>query len=160
LSGDNEKTREELEPHFGKNLHYFQSPKDKLNFTKRLQSQGEQVLMFGDGLNDAGALQQSNVGVVIAADTNNFTPACDAILDAKSFTQLPQFSKYMRGCLRLVYMAYGLAFMYNLIGLSYAVRGELSPLIAAILMPASSVTIVLFGVLSGTFLACYLSLEY
>ena len=153
LSGDNEKTRKELEPHFGKNLHYFQSPKDKLNFTKNLQSQGEQVLMFGDGLNDAGALQQSNVGVVIAEDTNNFTPACDAILDAKSFTQLPRFSKYMEGCLRLVYMAYGLAFIYNLIGLSYAVRGELSPLIAAILMPASSITIVLFGVFSGTFLA-------
>jgi Cu+-exporting ATPase len=159
LSGDNEKTREELKPHFGKNLHYFQSPKDKLNFTKKLQSQGEQVLMFGDGLNDAGALQQSNVGVVIAEDTNNFTPACDAILDAKSFTQLPQFSKYMRGCLRLVYMAYGLAFMYNLIGLSYAVRGELSPLIAAILMPASSITIVLFGVLSGTFLAWKIGLD-
>jgi Cu+-exporting ATPase len=159
LSGDNEKTREELKPHFGKNLHYFQSPKDKLNFTKKLQSQGEQVLMFGDGLNDAGALQQSNVGVVIAEDTNNFTPACDAILDAKSFTQLPQFSKYMRGCLGLVYMAYGLAFMYNLIGLSYAVRGELSPLIAAILMPASSITIVLFGVLSGTFLAWKIGLD-
>ncbi len=153
LSGDNEKTRKELEPYFGKNLHYLQSPKDKLNFTKQLQSQGEQVLMFGDGLNDAGALQQSNVGVVIAEDTNNFTPACDAILDAKSFPQLPRFSKYMQGCLRLVYMAYGLAFIYNLIGLSYAVQGELSPLIAAILMPASSITIVLFGVFSGTFLA-------
>lgn len=158
LSGDNEKTRKELEPYFGKNLHYFQSPKDKLNFTKNLQSKNEKVLMFGDGLNDAGALQQSDVGVVIAEDTNNFTPACDAILDAKSFTQLPRFVKYMQGCLRLVYMAYGLAFIYNLIGLSYAVQGELSPLIAAILMPASSVTIVLFGVLSGTFLAWKLKL--
>lgn len=158
LSGDNEKTREELEPHFGKNLHYFQSPKDKLNFTKNLQLQGGKVLMFGDGLNDAGALQQSDVGVVIAEDTNNFTPACDAILDAKSFNQLPRFAKYMTGCLRLVYMAYGLAFIYNLIGLSYAVQGELSPLIAAILMPASSITIVLFGVFSGTFLAWKLGL--
>ncbi len=158
LSGDNEKTRKELEPHFGKNLHYFQSPKDKLNFTKNLQSQDEKVLMFGDGLNDAGALQQSDVGVVIAEDTNNFTPACDAILDAKSFTQLPRFVRYMRGCLRLVYMAYGLAIIYNIIGLSYAVQGELSPLIAAILMPASSITIVLFGVFSGTFLAWKLDL--
>ncbi len=158
LSGDNEKTRKELEPHFGKNLHYFQSPKDKLNFTKKLQSQDERVLMFGDGLNDAGALQQSDVGVVIAEDTNNFTPACDAILDAKSFFQLPRFAEYMKGCLRLVYMAYGLAFIYNIIGLSYAIQGELSPLIAAILMPASSITIVLFGVFSGTFLAWKLGL--
>lgn len=158
LSGDNEKTKKELEPYFGENLHYFQSPKDKLDFTKTLQSNGEKVLMFGDGLNDAGALQQSNVGVVITEDTNNFTPACDAILDAQVFEKLPQFSKYMQGCLRLVYMAYGLAFIYNLIGLSYAVQGELSPLIAAILMPASSITIVLFGVFSGTFLAWKLGL--
>lgn len=153
LSGDNEKSRADLAPLFGENLHYFQSPKDKLNFIKNLQSKGEKVLMFGDGLNDAGALQQSDVGVVIAEDTNNFTPACDAILAADAFDQLPNFTKYMQGCLRLVYAAYGLAFLYNIIGLSYAVQAKLSPVIAAILMPASSVTIVLFGVLSGTFLA-------
>ena len=109
--------------------------------------------MMGDGLNDAGALQQSDVGVVIAEDTNNFTPACDAILDARSFSLIPKLMKYVKGCMRLVYMAYGLAFIYNVIGLSYAVTAKLSPIIAAILMPASSVTIVLFGVLSGTYLA-------
>ncbi|MFK8006292.1 MAG: heavy metal translocating P-type ATPase metal-binding domain-containing protein [Saprospiraceae bacterium] len=158
LSGDNEKSRADLMPFFDKNLYYFQSPKDKLNFIKKLQSTGEKVLMLGDGLNDAGALQQSDVGVVIAENTNNFTPACDAILSADSFIQLPQFSKYMQGCLRLVYAAYGLAFLYNIVGLSYAIQAKLSPVIAAILMPASSVTIVFFGVLSGTFLAWKLGL--
>ncbi|MEM6963304.1 MAG: heavy metal translocating P-type ATPase metal-binding domain-containing protein [Bacteroidota bacterium] len=159
LSGDNEKSRKDLTPYFGKNLHYFQSPKDKLNFIKKLQERGESVLMLGDGLNDAGALQQSDVGMVIAENTNNFTPACDAILDANAFRVLPHFFRYIKGCLKLVYIAYGLAFIYNVIGLSYAVQAKLSPVVAAILMPASSITIVLFGVLSVTFLAWKIGLQ-
>ncbi len=158
LSGDNDQTRLELSPFFGKNLHYLQSPNDKLNFIKNLQSQGEKVLMLGDGLNDAGALRQSDIGMVIAENTNNFNPACDAILDAKAFSKLPQFITYAEGCIRLVYVAYGLALLYNSIGLSFAVRGALSPVIAAILMPASSITIVLFGVLASTLLAWRLDL--
>ena len=158
LSGDNNQTRLELTPSFGENLHYFQSPKDKLNFIKKLQDKGEKVLMLGDGLNDAGALRQSDVGMVVAENTNNFNPACDAILDAKVFSKLPQFIKYTEGCIRLVYVSYGLAFLYNIVGLSFAVRGDLSPVIAAILMPASSITIVLFGVLASTFWAWRLGL--
>ena len=102
--------------------------------------------MLGDGLNDAGALQQADVGIVIAEDTNNFTPACDAILDAQQFRMLPDFIRYAQSSLKVVYGAYGLAFIYNVIGLSFAVQGTLSPVIAAILMPLSSVTIVAFGV--------------
>ena len=159
LSGDNANTRRELQPVFKENLHYFQSPKDKLDFIKKLQLQGEKVMMLGDGLNDAGALQQSEIGIVIAEDTNNFTPASDAILAASSFSRLPKFAKYIDGCIRLVYMAYGIALLYNIIGLSFAVQAKLSPVIAAILMPVSSITIVLFGVLSGTWLAWKLKLS-
>jgi len=158
LSGDTEKSRTDLTPYFGEHLHYQQSPMDKLNFIKNLQTGGASVLMIGDGLNDAGALKQSDVGIVIADDTNNFTPACDAILAAAAFGQLPVFIKYMKRCYQLIFVAYGLAFLYNIIGLSFAVQGQLSPVIAAILMPASSVTIVLFGVLSSTFLAWRLRL--
>jgi len=98
LSGDNANTRSELQPFFSENLHYSQSPKDKLDFIKQLQAQGEKVMMLGDGLNDAGALQQSEVGIVIAEDTNNFTPASDAILSADAFSKLPRFAKYIKGC--------------------------------------------------------------
>ena len=153
LSGDNDKTQKELAPFFDENLHYLQSPNDKLEFIKKLQNEGEKVLMLGDGLNDAGALRQCDVGIVIAENTNNFNPACDAILDASSFSQLPQFLKFVKGCIRLVYVAYSLAFIYNIIGLSYAIKGKLSPVIAAILMPASSITIVLFGIIASTILA-------
>ena len=105
--------------------------------------------MLGDGLNDAGALQQSDVGIVISENTNNFSPACDGILQADKFSQLPQLIQLAKSGTRIVNRAYLLAFCYNIVGLSYAVTGNLHPVVAAILMPLSSVTIVLFGVLSG-----------
>lgn len=147
LSGDNDKEQVALAKWLPKaNLHFNQSPKGKLQFIQQLQIQQEKVVMFGDGLNDAGALQQADIGIVITEDTNNFTPACDAILDARQFDRLPDFICYAQQSLKVVYAAYGLAFIYNIIGLSFAVQGILSPVIAAILMPLSSITIVAFGV--------------
>jgi Cu+-exporting ATPase len=155
LSGDNKQEKKRLTPFFThpEDLRFEQSPKDKLHFIEELQSEGKQVLTMGDGLNDAGALKQSHVGVVITENTNNFTPACDAILHASRFERLPDMIDYARKSIKLVYMAYGLAFIYNVIGLSFAVQGLLSPVIAAILMPASSITIVLFGMGSSNLLA-------
>lgn len=155
LSGDNERERNKLEPLFdrGADLHFRQTPKDKLAFIKDLQNQGEKVLMLGDGLNDAGALKQSDVGIVLADNTNNFTPASDAIMDAPLIKQLPGFLHFAGGNLKLVYAAYLLALLYNIIGLSFAMRAALTPVIAAILMPASSITIVVFGVMSSSLLA-------
>ncbi|MBK6949678.1 MAG: heavy metal translocating P-type ATPase metal-binding domain-containing protein [Haliscomenobacter sp.] len=155
LSGDNEREREQLTPLFegAGQMHFRMSPKEKLQFVKRLQEEGAQVMMIGDGLNDAGALKQSNLGIVITEDTNNFTPASDAILHASSYTRLPQLLRFARKSVHLVYGAYGFALAYNLIGLSFAVQGALSPLVAAILMPLSSVTIVLFGLVGSNLLA-------
>ena len=156
LSGDRATERPILEKYFAADhLHFDQSPRDKLEFIDGLKHKsGENViLMIGDGLNDAGALQRSDVGIVIAEDTNNFTPACDAILDASRFETLPSLIKLARKSINVVYMSYGLAFVYNAIGLSYAVQGALSPVIAAILMPLSSITIVLFGVGVSTLIA-------
>ncbi len=155
LSGDNDQARALLAPLFGdeKRLYFRQSPQEKLAFVKDLQREGRRVLMLGDGLNDAGALKQSDAGVVIAEDTNNFTPACDAILKADRFDRLPRFMAFARRSLNLVYLSYAFALVYNIIGLSFAVRGALSPIVAAILMPLSSITIVLLGVLSSNWLA-------
>jgi Cu+-exporting ATPase len=161
LSGDNERERQYLLPRFAPNhesritnhesrTHFNQSPHDKLNFIKSKQSDGETVLMLGDGLNDAGALRQADVGIVVAEDVNNFTPACDAVLDAKQFGQLPQYLEFAKKGIHLVYAAWILAALYNVVGLWFAVRGELSPVVAAILMPLSSLTIVGFGLASTT----------
>jgi P-type Cu+ transporter len=160
LSGDNERERQFLSPRFDHGINtplggagglfFNQSPHDKLNFIKAKQSEAEIVLMLGDGLNDAGALRQADVGIVVAEDVNNFTPACDAVLDAKHFAQLPDFLEFAKKGIHLVYAAWILAALYNVVGLWFAVRGELSPVVAAILMPLSSLTIVGFGLASTT----------
>lgn len=153
LSGDNDAARSELERYFpADQLHFGQSPHDKLAFVKNLQEEGRKVLMIGDGLNDAGALQQSEVGMVVTEDVNNFTPACDIILSSRQFADLQQVSRYGKATIKVVYLAFVLAFIYNVIGLSFAVQGLLSPLIAAILMPLSSITIAVVGVLGSSWL--------
>lgn len=154
LSGDHDRELEHLRPLFPpqSELRFRQSPHDKLEFVKSLQTRGQHVLMTGDGLNDAGALRRAEVGLVITESSNNFTPASDAIVEANRFTDLPILLRFARGSIRLVYAAFILAFIYNIIGLSFAVRGALSPVIAAILMPLSSITIVAFGVASSQIL--------
>ena len=137
-----------MAPHFpdADTMLFNRSPQDKLDFVKSLQRFGRRVLMLGDGLNDAGALQQSDVGIVVSENTNNFTPACDAILRADEFARLPQFVRMAQASVRIVNMSYIVALTYNSIGLSFGVSGSLSPLVAAVLMPISSISIVLFGV--------------
>lgn len=101
-------------------------------------------MMIGDGLNDAGALAQSNVGVSISEDVNIFSPACDGILDASQFDRIHQFLKLSKKSITVIKTSFALSLFYNVIGISIALMGWLSPLVAAILMPISTVTIVGF----------------
>lgn len=157
LSGDNNSEKAHLEKMLGKGvpLLFSQKPGDKLSFIQTLQKNGHKVMMIGDGLNDAPSLQQSDVGIAVADGINNFTPACDAIIEA---SQLPLLHKFMRLCTinkRIVIASFVLSILYNIAGLSFAVQGKLSPLIAAILMPASSLSILLL-----TFGCSYLYAKY
>lgn len=155
LTGDNEAEKTTLEQIFGsdRSLHFNQSPADKLSYISRLRSQGHKVLMIGDGLNDAGALLHSNVGITIADDVYHFSPACDAILRSDRFAALHRFISFTRTSLTIVYISFTLSFLYNIFGLWFAVRGLLTPIFAAILMPISSVSVVAFASLSIAFLA-------
>ncbi|RLD66756.1 MAG: heavy metal translocating P-type ATPase [Bacteroidetes bacterium] len=146
ISGDNDAERERLQELFGKDtdLHFDQSPLDKLEYIKALKEKGHKVLMVGDGLNDAGALNESYVGISIADDVFNFSPASDAILEANQFIRLPELLNYSHKGLKIVYASFTISFLYNVFGIGLAVCGILSPIIAAILMPISSVTVVAF----------------
>lgn len=84
-------------------------------------------MMVGDGLNDAGALQQSDVGVTVSESSAALTPASDAILDAKALPRLPQMMHLTRRARRIVFASLGLSLMYNVTGVSFAVSGHLTP---------------------------------
>ena len=146
LSGDNDGERERLENLLppGTQLYFGQKPEDKLNFIKNLQQKGKTVMMVGDGLNDAGALKQSDVGIAISENTNVFSPACDGILEASRFEQFAEYISVAKRGSRIINYAFLFSLFYNLIGLSFAVTGHLKPVVAAILMPLSSISIVVF----------------
>lgn len=155
LSGDNPAEKENLKKFFNEksDLLFNQSPEDKLNYIKHLQSKKEKVMMIGDGLNDAGALSQSDVGISVTEDVSNFTPASDAIVAAEVLNRLPVFLRYSKDSINVIYVNFGISFFYNVIGLSFAVQGLLSPLIAAVLMPLSSITVVSVATLVTNYMA-------
>jgi Cu+-exporting ATPase len=147
LSGDNERERERFRALFGADarLNFNQSPLDKLGFIQRLQQQGKTVMMVGDGLNDAGALKQSDVGVAVVEKIGAFSPASDVILDAARVPQLFEILTLARRAARIVKISFGISAAYNVIGVSIAAAGLLSPVVCAVLMPVSSVSVVLFA---------------
>jgi Cu+-exporting ATPase len=145
LSGDNESEEERLVHLFGTDatLRFYQGPEDKLRYIKHLQATKARVIMIGDGLNDAGALKQSNVGIAVAEQSNNFTPSSDAIIGAEQLPKLYQFIHLCRNNRSIIHASFILSIVYNIIGLFFAIQGNLSPLLAAILMPSSSLSILL-----------------
>ncbi|MDI6050245.1 heavy metal translocating P-type ATPase metal-binding domain-containing protein [Flavobacterium sp. XS2P24] len=155
LSGDNEGERATLEQLLpkGTELIFNQKPEQKLEFIKNLQEKGKNVMMVGDGLNDAGALAQSNVGISISENVNVFSPACDAILDAGEFQKLNYFLKLSKNSITTIKMSFALSLLYNVVGLSFAITGNLLPLVAAIIMPLSTITIVSFVTVMSSYYA-------
>jgi Cu+-exporting ATPase len=154
LSGDSDRERARLRDWLGgsADLRFGLQPQDKLAAVRDLQDGGHRVLMAGDGLNDAGALRQSDVGIAVTEDIASFSPACDGILDAAALPLLPAFLRFSRGALRVIRASLVISLLYNAAGLSFAMRGLLSPLVSAVLMPLSSLTVVGFA-LAATSLA-------
>ena len=155
ISGDNSSEEENLLNYFDADSEFLfdQTPSDKLNYIKTIQRLNETVLMIGDGLNDSGALKQSNVGISISEDVNTFSPACDAILDAAVFDKLPNYISFCKSSINIVVISFVISFLYNIVGLTFAVQGLLSPILAAILMPLSSITVVVFVTVASNLVA-------
>lgn len=143
LSGDNDCEREHLASFFAdEHLHFAQSPQDKLNYIEQLEDEGWKTLMVGDGLNDAGALKRSSVGLAVSEQAGSFAPACDGIIDAERLVMLPTFLRFARCSRGIVVAGMALSLAYNVVGLTFAVQGMLSPLLSAVLMPISSLSVV------------------
>lgn len=155
LSGDTNAGQTNLRFLFGDDatIQFEKTPQQKLEFIRSLQQQNKKVLMIGDGLNDAGALRQADIGIAVSDNTARFTPACDAILDGTCVKDMSRFLSYARTGKKIVAGSFMLSILYNIAGLSFAVSAGLSPMVAAVLMPASSISIVLFVTLVSNFSA-------
>jgi Cu+-exporting ATPase len=147
LSGDNDGERPALSKIFpAQTIFLFnQKPEDKLKYIQDLKNSGEKVLMLGDGLNDAGALVMSDVGVAVTEDVTSFTPASEAILDGRQLRYLNKYIKFSITSRKIIIASFIISFLYNLVGMSFALLGLLTPIVAAILMPISSISVVFFA---------------
>ncbi len=149
LSGDHPIEKKYLQQLLGKNIPmlFQQSPADKLSYIEALQKQGHRVMMIGDGLNDAGAIKKSNVGIAVTDQTHLFTPASDAILEGSQIYILNDLMEYAKKAKLIIVLIFILSIQYNIIGMYFATSARLSPMVAAILMPISSISIVALSAL-------------
>ncbi len=153
LSGDHATEKGFLNTWFDdKNMHFQNTPEDKLAFVENLKEQNEVVFMVGDGLNDAGALKAADVGMSVSDNVYYFSPACDVIAEADKLAYLPHVLKFSKRVMKGLWISFILSFLYNVVGFYFAFTGQLSPLVAAILMPTSSITVVLIAVFTVNFL--------
>jgi len=150
ISGDSDKDKPTvLENGFlEREVLFNQSPVDKKSFVQELKQNNNQVLMVGDGLNDTGALKEADFGIAVSDNIYGYLPECDAILEGHALTKLYQIIHLSQKAASVLKWCYLVSFLYNIIGLYFALSGQLSPLIAAILMPLSSITIVLLSTLA------------
>lgn len=147
LSGDNEGERKKMEETFPRHadLQFNFSPHQKLHYISDLQKKNFHVMMIGDGLNDAGAIRQSHVGIALSEEQGLFSPASDAILSGNKLSELNDFFLLAKNANRIVKISFIISLFYNVLTLCTAAFGFLTPLIAAILMPVSSLSVVGFS---------------
>ncbi len=142
LSGDGPADQHTWQPAFGERLRFRLSPDDKLTAVRERQRDGGRVLMVGDGLNDAGALAAADVGMAVSDDTACLVPACDAVIRGDQVACLPEFLRYARRARQVIVLCFAVSVLYNVLGIGFALSGHLTPLVTAILMPVSSLTVV------------------
>jgi Cu+-exporting ATPase len=152
LTGDNRQTAKSVAGALGiKEVLAEVLPGDKANEVRRLQAQGARVAMVGDGINDAPALMQADVGIAIGAGTDVAIEAADVVLVSECLETLVAARELARRSYRLTATNVGLALSFNGIGVLAAVSGVVHPVWAMLAM-AVSVSIVLFNSFAGRLL--------
>ena len=143
LSGDSQKTVESVAAELG--LREFAgnwSPARKMEQIRAWQAAGERVGMAGDGVNDAPALAQADLSITVAGGTDVAGDTSDVVLMRNDLTLIPWFIGFSRRTRQIIRQNLGWAFAYNLVSVSLAAVGAITPVIAAVAMAASSLLVV------------------
>lgn len=127
------------------------SPEDKRAAIEALLAHGERVVMVGDGVNDAAAIARATVGVGVKGGAEACLAAADVFLARPGVAPLAELAEGAARTLGVIRLGIGISIVYNLAGASLAVAGLISPLVAALMMPASSLTVVLVAWRGRTF---------
>jgi Cd2+/Zn2+-exporting ATPase/Cu+-exporting ATPase len=132
LTGDNERAAQREADRLGVEYQAELLPAQKIDIVKRLQEQGQTVLMVGDGINDAPALAQADVGVAMGvAGTDAALEASDVALMQDDWREIPEAIHIGRRTFRVIQQNLGLGVLYNLVGIALAAVGLLPPVAAA-----------------------------
>jgi len=143
LSGDRRSTVEAIARQLG-GMEVFAEvlPQDKDQVIARLQAEGRRVVMVGDGVNDAPALVRADVGVALGSGTDVSIASADIVLLSSELDKVYLASALARRTLRTIRQNIGLSIAYNLILVPLAMMGEVTPLMAAVTMPISSLLVI------------------
>ncbi len=132
LTGDNERTASALAEKIGLSYRANLLPEDKIRIVKEYQTKGHVVVMVGDGVNDAPALAQADVGIAMgAAGTDVAIEAAHIALMREDWTLVPEMFRIARRTMRVVKMNLLFTGVYNVLGLTLAALGILPPILAA-----------------------------
>ncbi len=143
LSGDGERTTNAIARLAGIQQYKAQAlPQDKIEYIKQHQSTGQSLAMVGDGVNDAPALAQADIGIAMSEGTEIAMASSSITLLRDDLTLIPESIEISRRTVRAVRQNLIWAFLYNTVGIVAAVFGLLNPLIAAGAMLASSLSVV------------------
>jgi len=117
-------------------------PEQKAEFVKRLQAQGERVAFVGDGLNDAPALEQADLGIAVSRASDLAREAADIILLKSEIEAVPEAIGLAQATLRTIKQNLFWALVYNALGVPLAALGFLSPIFCAAAMGMSDLMVI------------------
>jgi Cu2+-exporting ATPase len=153
-SGDHQRVVDSVARELGiafEAAHGGMSPEAKLERVNQLRASGQRVVMVGDGVNDAGAMAAATVGFAVHGGAETCLKAADVFATRSGLTPIFDAVLGSRRTLAAIRRGIALSLIYNVVGVALAVTGVLSPLLAAIMMPLSSISVVSLALRARSF---------